>query len=187
MRPLIVVLLVLLGAVGCIRPTSEAALTEAEVEDLPDQESWNAALQLSERGDLRVMLSAPYLARYERADSTLVELGPDPLGELPGRVHVQLYGSEAQPTATVVSDRLAYDERTRVFTATGNVLVTTEGSRSLESQQVVWNEMDRRLRAAGSFTFTSPSERIQGVGLVANEDLSRYSFTRARGELEVEE
>jgi hypothetical protein len=52
---------------------------------------------------------------------------------------------------------------------------------------VSWSEDARRLRAPGSFRFTSPAERVQGVGLVAAEDLSRYSFRRASGELEVEE
>lgn len=159
----------------------------AVAEDLPDQESWGAALQISDEGVPRVALSAPYLARYEWPDSTVVRLGPDPRSGGPGRVEVQLFDQEGSPTATVHADHLDYYERERRFAATGRVVVTTAGGRQLESERVAWSEIDRRMRAEGAFVFTSPAERIEGVGLVANEDLSRYSFRRARGELEVDE
>lgn len=185
-RPLLVLLLVPLWA-GCARPSGEGMLSEAALADLPDQESWDAVLQLSEAGVPRVILRAPYLARYDRPDSTVVRLGPDTAGDDTARVRVEIYDEAGAPTATLTADRLDYLERQREFVAKGGVVVTTGAERRLESERVVWNEVTRSLRADGLFRFTSPTERIQGYGLRANEDLSRYTFTRARGELEVEE
>ena len=192
MLRLLFVLLLVLPWAGCARPSGEGTLSEAELADLPAQESWGVELQRSEGGVPRVVLRAPYLARYERPDSTVVRLGPDTAGgDTAGgdtaRVRVAIYDEAGAPTATLTADRLDYRDRQQEFVATGRVVVTTEGGRRLESERVVWNEAAKSLRADGLFRFTSPTERIQGYGLRASENLSRYTFTRARGELEVEE
>lgn len=180
------VLLVLL--VGCARASDEALPTEAELEALPDQESWDAVLRIDEGGRPRLVLQAPYLARYDRPpDSLFTLLGPDPAAHDTAGVHVELYGEGGDLSATVRADRLTYYDEDRRFVAEGGVVVTTAEGRRLESARVAWDEGARQLRADGAFRFTSPAERIQGVGLVASEDLSRYTFSQASGELEVEE
>jgi hypothetical protein len=173
---------------GCSRAGDAALPTEVELAALPDQESWGAVLRIDEDGRPRLVLEAPYLARYDRPpDSLFTLLGPDTTSAEPGRVHVALFDDAGAPSATVVADRLRYFDADRRFTALGRVVVTTTSDRRLESEQVAWDEEAKTLRADGAFRFTSPAERIQGVGLVASEDLARYSFRQASGELEVEE
>lgn len=185
MKPLYLALLLLLA--GCTRAGGEAAPTEADLAALPDQESWGAVLRISESGRLRVVLEAPYAARYERPDSTFTRLSGDPAGADTVRVRVSLFDDGGAPSATVHANTLIYDDRERRFEAEGRVVVETGGGRRLESERVTWNEAERRLRAPGRFRFTSPAERITGTRLVAAEDLSRYTFASASGQLEVEE
>ena len=73
------------------------------------------------------------------------------------------------------------------YTADGGVTVVTGGGKTLTAGRVVWDEAAGRFRAPGAFSFTGPGERVRGVGLVATADLSRYSFSRATGEIEVAE
>jgi hypothetical protein len=162
--------------------------TEADLAALPDQESWDAVLHVDEGGRPRLVLQAPYLARYDRPpDSLFTHLGPDPEEADTARVHAELFDDAGAPSATVRAGRLRYYDEERRFVAAGRVVVTTAGGRRLESEEVAWDEEARELRAPGFFRFTSPAERVQGVGLVAAEDLSRYAFSQASGELEVEE
>lgn len=185
-RPLLALVVAAIGvaAAGCTRPggVRPGAIPP---EGLPDQESWGAVLRVSEGGRPRVVLAAPYLARYE-GDTSLVRLGPAP-GADTGAVAVTLYDDRAAPRARVRARRLAYFDAERRFVAEGDVAVQATGGRALRAERLEWDEEAGRLRAPGSFHFTSPTERIGGVGLVANEDLSRYAFRRARGTLEVRE
>jgi len=176
------------GLSGCARTAEDGLPTELDLAAMPDQETWGAALRIDEGGRPRLVLEAPYLARYDRPpDSLFTRFGPDPAGADSARVQAVLYDEDGRPSATVRADRLVYHDEERRFVAEGGVVVTTAGERRLESEEVAWDEESRQLRAEGFFRFTSPAERVQGVGLVAAEDLSRYAFRQASGELEVEE
>ena len=178
------VLFCALSLLACARADEEQP-TEAELAALPDQESWDAVLRIDEAGLPLLVLEAPYLARYDRRDSVFTRFGS--LAADTSRVRATLYDDAGAQSALVEADRLTYHDQERRFEAQGRVRVITPGGRRLESEQVDWDEDSRQLRAPGFFRFTSPAERIQGVGLVAAEDLSRYAFRQASGELEVEE
>jgi lipopolysaccharide assembly outer membrane protein LptD (OstA) len=104
--------------------------------------------------------------------------------EAEGAVTADLYQANG---ARLTAERLVYDATEGLFTAEGRVVVLTRDGRRLESERLVWDETQGQLRVTGRFRFTTPSERISGVGLVATEDLSRYTFSQASGELEVAE
>lgn len=73
------------------------------------------------------------------------------------------------------------------YEASGGAVVETGNGRRLDSGRVVWDEGAGRFSAPGAFSFDGPGERVRGVGLTATSDLSRYSFRRATGEIEVRE
>lgn len=73
------------------------------------------------------------------------------------------------------------------YEARGGAHVDASGGRRLDAGLVVWDEAAGRFRAPGAFSFDGPGERVRGVGLDATADLSRYSFRRATGQIEVRE
>ncbi|HEX8387287.1 MAG TPA: hypothetical protein VF576_13935 [Rubricoccaceae bacterium] len=73
------------------------------------------------------------------------------------------------------------------YEASGGAHVDASGGRRLDSGLVVWDEGAGRFRAPNAFSFDGPGERVSGVGLDATADLSRYSFRRATGQIEVRE
>lgn len=244
---LLVALALLVG--GCTRPSSGLP-PGTTVEDLPDGESWDAELRVSNEGRPSLALAAPYMARFQRPDTNYVYLGPPPgtPDSVQSRIAVRLFDEEGQPTASISSRRAWYYEGEgrlvadgrvtaetfgsqsarieaarlrytdeggfsasggasvdlrgnpsatiragtvsgalsgRSYTASGNVVVDAGSGRTLRASRVTWD--GSRFRAPGAFQFTGPSERVRGVGLVANGDLSRYSFSRVRGEIDVRE
>ena len=238
-----------LAAAGCTRGAGGLPPGVA-VEDLPDGESWDAELRVSEDGRPALALAAPYMARFQKPDTAYVYLGPPPgtPDSTQSTVAIRLFGEDGEPTAAITARQAWYyerdgrlvadgavraetfgDEAARIeaarlrytddgeFSASGNALVDLRGDpqarveargitgrldggrytasgdvrvdagsgRTLRSGRVIWD--GSRFRAPGAFSFTGPGERVRGVGLVANGDLSRYSFSRARGEIEVQE
>lgn len=274
---LVVLAAVAVACAGCTRRAPEGLPPGTEVEDLPASESWDARLQMSEGGRRTLEIAAPYLARYDRPDSSFVYLGPSPDGPAAGHVEVTSFeddlrvevaaqeawfhedegrlvaqgrvrtsvsgerGAEIEAArmtmnegavvaegdvqatvrggggARVRASRLATEadgsfvasggavveltgdaqatvRARRVsgsgggrYEAEGGVRVETAGGRTLEAGRVVWDEGAGQFRAPGAFSFDGPGERVRGVGLVASADLSRYSFRRASGQIEVRE
>ncbi|HYG69824.1 MAG TPA: hypothetical protein VD838_19265, partial [Anaeromyxobacteraceae bacterium] len=91
----------LLLLTGCTRADDAALPTEADLAALPDQESWGAVLRVDEGSRPRLVLQAPYLARFERPpDSLFTRLGPDPAGADSARVRVEIYDAVGAPSAT---------------------------------------------------------------------------------------
>jgi len=170
---------------GCTRRT-DAIPPEVVLEDLPDQETWDATLALSMDGRRRALVHAPYLARFEHRDSTFARFGPAD-GRDTTRVHVEVFDEAGAPSATVDSDRLTYFDAERRFVAEGDVVVRTETGKTLRAEVLTWDEAARRLRTDGFVRITSPDEQIQGYRLDADENLDTYSLARITGQVRVEE
>ena len=181
---------VALLAPGCARSARGDEAGGDAVAGRPAQESWDAVLRVTRDGADRAQIAAPYLARYEGADSTYALLQADPARPDPSgarAVHVRLFDDAGAPSATVDADRLVYRDDEQRFVAEGRVVVVTDEGRRLESEQVRWDEGSRELRAAGFVRITAPDERFEGYGLVAAEDLSTYELARVTGQAEVED
>lgn len=170
---------------GCTR-RADVIPSDVASEDLPDQETWDVALSLSMDGRPRALVRAPYLARFERADSTFARFGPaTPVDTV--RVVVQVYDDAGLPTATVEADRLLYFDEERRFVAEGRVVVRTETEKTLRSETLTWDEADHSLRTDGFVQIVTPEERLQGYRLVADEGLETYSLARITGQVTVQE
>lgn len=129
------------GLVGCVhRATADLPEGAESLDDLPDGESWNAELRMSEGERMRLALSAPYLARYT-GDTSYVYLGPDPT--LPDSsqeaVSVRLYNDVGELTATVTSREARFDERSEELIAEGRVRadVSSGGGAAITASRLI--------------------------------------------------
>ncbi|MEM6782738.1 MAG: LPS export ABC transporter periplasmic protein LptC [Bacteroidota bacterium] len=182
------VFVLLLG--GCHR---EAATVPADLdlEARPDQESWDATLLVTRDALPRARLAAPYLARYDQADSTYALFQPLPADERPPgdtvRVAVQLYDDDGAPSAFMTADQLRYYDRWQQFEAQGDVRVVTADEKRLFSEHLSWDEQSRRVTTDGFVRIVTPTEQIQGYRLNADESLDTYTIAQVTGLVEVEE
>lgn len=161
-------------------------MTELRTEEEPDQESWDVRLGLSEGGRPRSQILAPYMAKYEREDSSYALLRPY-ADNLEGRVTAYLFDEQGDSSATLDANRMLYFDEDGRFEARGNVVVVTREGKRLESEHLVWHEADREVRTPGFVKITTPTERIQGYGLVSDENLDRYALSRVTGQVIVED
>ena len=171
---------------GCGAPADEDVPPGVELADRPDQETWDVDLALSMEGRPRAQVRAPYLARYDRPDSTYALFQSTPPGDS-ARVRVVVYDEAGVRSGTVAADRLYYYEDDRRFEAEGRVVVETVEGKRLESEQLVWDEEARSLHTDGFVRITTPEERLQGYELVADENLDTYRLARITGQVTVED
>jgi LPS export ABC transporter protein LptC len=168
---------------GCTADRS----TPVSVEDLsgeeqPDQQSWNVEYYLGEAGTGRAILRAPHLSRYEQGDSVLVVL--DGTAEEP--VRVEVYGVDGERSDVSAMEIRFYEDR-RIYHLSGQVVLTASTGRTLEGDQLVWDEPGHRLRSDGFVSIVSEERTLQGYGLDADEVLDNFTLHRVTGRFYVED
>lgn len=179
--PLFLIALILAGCVQRGAPETP----EPEPGERPDQESWDVTVIMEMDGRTRARLQAPYLARFDYVDSTAAHFTMLP--DDPRRVLVDVYDSEGQPSATVEANQIIYREEYRIFDATGDVVVIGRDQRRIESEHMTWDEAAAEMRSKGFVRITTPTERLSGYDLVADESVDTYSLARITGQVEVED
>jgi LPS export ABC transporter protein LptC len=160
----------------------------------PVQESWQPRMDVLEEDRPAFRLAAPYLARYDRGDSTFTRFGPAPstsTGDT-ARVYLTLFRPDGERSASVVANEVVYHDEDGRFEAQGAVVVRADGApgeepRTLETEELRWNESDRRLLAPGFARLTTETEFIEGYVLEADEDLRNFTLQNITGRVRVEE
>ena len=182
-------LVVCLG--GCERKSSTMlSMEDVRAENDPVQESWYVRYFVSQKTGAsqtvpRIELIADYMARYEQGDSTYLLLRPD--SESTSVVTAYLFDEQGDSSAVVTSLQMIYLDEVGRFEARGDVKVSTVNNKYLTSEHLIWNEDKREVRTKGFVEIRTPTERIKGYDLVADENLSTYRIGRVTGTMTVEE
>jgi len=90
-------------------------------------------------------------------------------------------------SATIRADRIVYRDAAGRFDARGQVVVTTASGKRLEGEHLTWHEEEGRITTPGFVEITTPTDRIQGHGLRADENLDSYQLGRVTGQVTVED
>ena len=138
---------------------------------------------MSEEGRPRAILRASRMEQYQTDDSTYSVWRS--MGDTM-RVRMHLFDEEGDSSATVRADSLVFQEQKGVMDAYKDVVVTTEDKR-LESEHLTWQQADRKIRTRRFVRIRTPTEVVQGNGLVADENLETYQLGRFEAEVEMEE
>lgn len=182
----VLVLGVLWGGQGCERRARSpaAGTSDASAGPRPTHVSWEATFTLTEGGQPRAVLRAPRMEQYRTSDSSYsVWRAPDDTA----RVHVYLFGEAGDSSATVVADSLVFQDEEGRMDAYHNVVVTTQTQKRLRTEHLIWRQSRRTLQTRRFVRIRTPTEVVQGNGLVAEEDLETYQLGRFSAEVDVEE
>jgi LPS export ABC transporter protein LptC len=101
------------------------------------------------------------------------------------RVRLHLYDQQGDSSATVTADSLVFQERKGLLDAYQNVVVVTETDKRLQTEHLVWRQADRKIRTRRFVRIRTPTEVVQGNGLVADENLETYQLGRFEAEVRV--
>ena len=181
---LVMALLLVLGG-GCeyrSRDGESAFSPDSTRRKGPSQVTLAPRFVLNEGGKRRAVIQADRMEQYTSADSTY-----SVWRTLRDSSRVRSYVfEEGDSSATILADSVVFFNQQGRFEAYGNVVVLTTEGRRLESEQLTWNHVDRTIRTRRFVHITTPTEDVQGNGLVADEDLETYRIGRFTAEVEVE-
>jgi LPS export ABC transporter protein LptC len=165
-------LLAALVATGCEEKIKPSVLTTVDSRSMPEQESWNSEIVVSDSGVVRAVIHSGYFKVYSTSRMT----------HMSDSVHVQFYDPDGRPTTVLTSLRAAIDEVTNNLEAHENVVVTSETGTRLYTEELYWDQKRRLIHTPAFVRIISPKERLQGFGMESDQSLKNYRIFRVTGE-----
>jgi LPS export ABC transporter protein LptC len=158
---------------GCEEKVRPTVLPEVDPGSLPLQESWSSTVTLSDSGAIKAIIKSGYIRVYEDPRQTLLSEG----------VVVDFFDDEGLPTSVLTSREGKVDDRTNDLEAWGDVVVVSlSDSTVLRSERLFWDNRNQRVHTPDFVSIVSPTERIQGTGFEAEENLKHYRIFSVSGE-----
>ncbi len=173
----IIILTVILGVLaGCEQRIRPSIVEGMDADELPDQESWNSTIIVSNEGVVSAIIKAGYIAMYSDKKITLLDDG----------VHVDFYNEEGEITSILISDRGEVDDETQDLSGYGNVVIEGDDGTILETEEIHWVNETERIHTDKFVKITSPDEIIEGYGMESDAGLNNYTIYRVTGQTRVE-
>jgi hypothetical protein len=197
--------------------SKQALRQETRRATAPDQVTEDARFFIYENDRPRALVNAQRMERYETEDSTYTLLhapaadsstridssaradsaagrvtarifsGPDEDRERASRRAGGRRPRRDSVSAVIRANRIVYHDADRRFDARGRVIVTTPSGKRIESEHLVWREDQKRITTPDFVTITTPTDRIQGYRLRADETFDTYQLGRVTGRVTVED
>lgn len=158
---------------ACEEKIQPTVLPNVDSQVLPQQESWNSTVTLTDSGKVKAIIRAGYIRVYEEPRRTLLSQG----------VTVDFYDEHGARTSVLTSSEATVDDVTNNLEAWGNVLVVAqEDSTTLRSERLFWNNRRQLIHTPEFVRIVSPKEKIQGTGFEAEQNLRHYRIFRVSGQ-----
>lgn len=169
--PYLAVLLIL-SASACEEKIKPSVLSDIDSRALPQQESWNSRVVLSDSGVVTAVIEAGYIRVFQETQQTLLSEG----------VVVHFLDPDGSETSVLTSRQARVDDRTNDLQASDSVRVVSSDSTVLTTSTLLWDSRRRMIHTPEFVTVVSPTERIEGHGLEADQHLRSYRIFKVSGE-----
>jgi len=161
-----ILILILIFIAGCgeekVQPTVSTSL---QVSKIPAQESWGDTVFFSDSGNTKAILYSKHLRMYDSPQETLLDT-----------ITVKFFNPEGQQTTTLTANRGKVNDITKDLYAIDSVVAVNDSGVTLKTQELVWQNKDRKITSDKFVTITSPKERVQGYGFESDQNLKNYTI-----------
>lgn len=169
---LFVPMLVALVMTACEEKIKPSVLPSVDSKTIPQQESWNSHIVISDSGKVRAIIDAGYLRMDEGSQQTHMSDG----------VVVHFFGTEGKQTSVLTSKEAIVDETTNNLEAIGDVLVVSEDSTKLRTEHLYWDNKRLLVHTPEFVHIVSPKEKLQGHGFESDQGLRNYKIFHVTGQ-----
>jgi LPS export ABC transporter protein LptC len=169
-------LLFLLFSVGLFSSCEndiKAVQSVAHKGELPFQTAKNDTLIYSDSALVKVRLIAPVLEQY---------IGDDPRYIMPKGVIISFFNDSMKVTTSLTADSAIRKVKDNLMEARKHVIVVNRKGEKLRTEKLLWDERRHIIYTDVHVTITTANEEtMEGDGLEANEDFTRYKIKKPIG------
>lgn len=124
--------------------------------EVPDQETWDTRIVVSDRGVLNYVVHAGHVEHFENRQ--LIRLGAG--------IRVEFFDGAKEVTSVLTAQGGTVEQHTKDMEAWGDVVIVSGDSLRIEAQKIRWDRASEKIFAEGQVTITSRGGTEQGEGLV---------------------
>lgn len=143
---------------------------------LPEQEGWNVEITLSEAGNVRAVIKADHMEKFETARKVYLD----------GNVIADFYNDLEKHTTLMTSERAAIEEQTKIMSASGHVIVVSDSGITLMSDSLNLDRESELIFTDDSVMITTTGkDTLYGIGFESNINLSEWKIMKPWGVTEI--
>jgi LPS export ABC transporter protein LptC len=161
---------------GCEEKTLPSVLSTGDSRTLPQQESWNSTIYVSDSGRISAIIVAGYIRVSDLSQQTQMSQG----------VKVRFFDREGKQTSILTSDEGSVDEVTDNLEARKNVVVISSDSSHMITEQLFWDNQRRLIHTPEYVQITTVKEKMQGHGFESDQSLKHYRVFHVTGQTQAE-
>jgi LPS export ABC transporter protein LptC len=171
-----VLVIVGISASGCEKKVQPSVLSTVDSRTLPQQESWNSTIVVSDSGRITAIILAGYIRVFETERKTRMSQG----------VRVRFFNPQGLQTSVLTSEEGSVDETTNNLEARKNVVVVSNDSSRMTTDQLFWDNQRQLIYTPAYVHITSAKDKLQGQGFESDQSLKNYRIFRVTGQSKTE-
>jgi len=165
---------VLCGLLHCQRLDEGTSSGPGATSEVPDQESWNSRIILSDKGETSAIIRAGHIRQFEKRQ----------IAEIDSGLVVDFYAKDGTHASVLTAERGVYHRSTQDMEALGNVTVISDAGDTLKAEELRWNNTQRKILADGPVRMSNPQGVQTGVGLRSSANLEDWTLSKVTGQYE---
>jgi LPS export ABC transporter protein LptC len=157
------------------------SVTASVEKQLPVEAGKNVEIIYSDSAQMRAKLTAPVLNRYA---------GKKNFMELPKGLNVVFYDDKKSEQTKLTADYgIGFDNGNGIehMEAKRNVVVINQKGDRLNTENLIWNALSKKIYTDEFVKITTKDEVIWGDGMVADQDFSNYTITNVKGNIPIKD
>jgi LPS export ABC transporter protein LptC len=141
-------------------------------EGLPDAESWNAVITLTNKGSKRAIIKSGHLEKYQQRQYILLDQNVD----------ADFFDKKEIYTSNLNSEIAEIDESKDFLIAMGNVVVVSDSGVTLFTDTLSWDNVDEKVFTDDSVVFiTEQNDTLYGIGFKSDIELNNWEIMQPTG------
>tara|TARA_B100001996_G_scaffold184043_1_gene140722 strand:+ start:47 stop:577 length:531 start_codon:yes stop_codon:yes gene_type:complete len=141
-------------------------------EGLPDAESWNATITLTNKGSKRAIIKSGHLEKYQQRQYILLDQNVD----------ADFFNEDEIYTSNLKSEIAEIDESKDFLIAMGNVIVVSDSGVTLFTDTLSWDNVDEKVFTDDSVVFiTEQNDTLYGIGFKSDIELNNWKIMKPTG------
>ncbi len=157
---------------GCEEKISPSVISTIDSRTLPQQESWNSTIVVSDSGHISAIIVAGYIRVFELSRQTQMSQG----------VRVRFFDREGKQTSVLTSDSGNVDEATNNLEARRNVVVVSSDSSRMLTEKLFWDNQKQLIYTPEYVQITTVKDKLQGHGFESDQSLKNYRIFHVTGQ-----
>jgi len=158
---------------GCEEKIKPSVLPGLDSKTIPQQESWNSTIVISDSGRVQARIRAGYIQKFDGPQDTKLSEG----------VTVFFYNDAGKQTSVMTAREGKVNEQTYSIEANGDVLVVADDSTKLRSERLFWDNKRQLIYTTEYVYVASPREKVQGRGFESDQRLRNYRIFKVTAQV----